>query len=540
MTNHGFKAGNSREQPSFLPPRIEDYVGRDNPVRAIEAYVEALDLEKLGFAYPGSAGGAGQPPYHRGDLLKLYLYGYQQRVRSSRALEREARRNVEVMWLLRGLAPGYRTIATFRKDNWAAFKAANRDFVVLARELGLVGGERVAIDGAFFDGNASKGSIKTRRKLAQRLAAIDRDIEAYGVALDANDRAEGEDSPAGRDGGGGGGEDVAQKLTSLMAKRTQVQVDLARLEQSGETQLSQTDADARLLSKSGQMVAGYNVQIAVDDKHKLIVASEVVNDGNDTGQLHKMAKAAQAELGAASLTALADSGYYNGQALKACEEDGIVAYVPQPTRTARLEDQGRLSHEEFAYEADADVYRCSAGQPLTPREGRKTNTGGRVELRYVSRKSDCDACALRSRCLSAKATTRTIYRWEHEDVLERHRARMKAGEAQMRCRAELAEHPFGPLKCRAGYRHFLVRGFDKVRGEWSLMALCYNFSRVLSILGVEGFIAYLARRAAERVILLVLSAITTAYRSYMALPALFPPGFPHRTANLRLRFSVAR
>src|SRR5262249_3426321 len=369
-----------------------------------------------------------------------------------------------------------------------------------------------------------------------RLAAIDRDIEAYGVALDANDRAEGEDSPAGRDGGGGAGEDVVQKVAALLEKRASVQGDLARLEESGETQLSQTDADARLLSKSGQTVAGYNVQIAVDDKHKLIVASEVVNDGNDTGQLHKMAKAAQAELGAASLTALADSGYYNGQALKACEEDGIVAYVPQPRRTARLEDQGRLSHEEFAYETDADIYRCPAGQPLTPREGRKTNTGGRMELRYGSRKSDVDACALRARGLSAKTTTRTIYRWEHEDILERHRARMKDGEAQMRCRAELAEHPFGTLKCRAGYRHFLVRGFDKVRGEWSLMALCYNFSRVLSILGVEGFIAYLARRAAERVILLILSAITTAYRSYMALPALFPPGFPHRTANLRLRF----
>lgn len=540
MTNHTFKAGVSREQPSFLPPRIDDYVERDNPVRAIDAYVEALDLEKLGFRYPGSGGGAGQPPYDRADLLKLYLYGYQQRVRSSRALEREARRNVEVMWLLRGLAPGYRTIATFRKDNWAAFKAVNRDFVVLARELGLIGGERVAIDGAFFDGNASKASIKTRRKLAERLAAIDRDIEAYGAVLEANDRAEGEDLPAGRDGGGGADEDVAQKLTSLMAKRTQVQADLAQLEQSGETQLSQTDADARLLSKNGQTVAGYNVQIAVDDKHKLIVASEVVNDGNDTGQLHRMAKAAQEELGAAALTALADSGYYNGQALKACEEDGIVAYVPQPTRTARLEDQGRFSHEQFAYEADADVYRCPAGQLLTLREGRKTNTGGRIELRYVSRKSDCDACALRSRCLSAKATTRTIYRWEHEDVLERHRARMKDAAAQMRCRAELAEHPFGTLKCRAGYRHFLVRGFDKVRGEWSLMALCYNFSRVLSILGVEGLIAYLVRRAAEPAILLVLSAITMAYRSYMVLPAFFPPAFPHRSANLRLRFSVTR
>jgi transposase len=492
MTNRNFKAGISREQPSFLPSRIEDYVGRDNPVRAIDVYVDTLDLEKLGFRYPGSGGGAGQPAYDPADLLKLYLYGYQHRIRSSRGLEREAGRNVELMWLLKGLAPGYRTIANFRKDNWAAFKEASRDFVVLARELGLVGGELVAIDGAFFDGNASKASIKTRRRLVERLAEIDREIEAYGAALESNDRAEAEHPPAGRDGDEGGG-DIAQEMAALIAKRTQMQADLARLEESGETQLSRTDADARLLSKSGQTVAGYNVQIAVDDKHKLIVASEVVNDGNDTGQLHKMAKAAKEELGAETLTALADSGYYNGNALKACEEDGIVAYVPQAMRTARLEAQGRMSHEEFTYDAAANVYRCPAGLLLRPMDGRKINTGGRVEIRYVSRKSDCAACVLRSRCLSARTPTRTIYRWEHEDVLERHRARMKDAEAQMRRRAELAEHPFGTLKCRAGYRHFLVRGFDRVRGEWNLMALCYNFTRVLSILGLEGFAAYLAR-----------------------------------------------
>ena len=257
-----------------------------------------------------------------------------------------------------------------------------------------------------------------------------------------------------------------------------------------------------MLSKSGQVVAGYNVQIAVDDKHKLIVASDVVNDGNDTGQLHKMAKAAKEELGAETLTALADTGYYNGNALKACEEDGIVAYVPQAKRTARLEAQDRISHEAFVYDGEANVYRCPAGQLLSPTEGRKIN-GGRIEIRYVSRKSDCDACALRLRCVSAKTPTRTVYRWEHEAVLERHRARMLDAEAQTRRRAELAEHPFGTLKCRAGYRHFLVRGFDKVRGEWSLMALCYNFTRVLNILGLDAFIAYLAKRRQNCAILLL-------------------------------------
>jgi transposase len=492
MTNHPFKSGLSREQPSFLPARVEDYVDRNNPVRAIDAFVDVLNLEKLGFSYPKAPGGPGQPGYDPADLLRLYLYGYIHRIRSSRRLEREASRNLELIWLLKELRPGYRTIANFRKENWAALKAANREFVLMAHELGLVGGEVVAIDGSFFEGNASKASITTRKKLAERLAALDRDIEAYRATLNENDAAEDAD-PASEICG----TDIAQKMASLMAKRAQMEADLARLDVSGETQLSRTDEDARLLSKNGQVVAGYNVQIAVDEKHKLIVASEVVNEGNDTGQLHSMAKAAKQELQAERLTALADTGYYNCNELKACEDDGIVAYVPPAKRTARLQAQGRISHEAFIYDAGNNVYRCPAGQLLRPSKGRKKNTGGRIEIRYSSRKADCDGCALRSRCLSAKTATRTIARWEHEAVLERHRQRMQGAEAQMRLRAELAEHPFGTLKCRAGYRHFLVRGFKTVRGEWNLMALCYNFSRVLNVLGIGALILYFAKRAAQ-------------------------------------------
>jgi transposase len=508
MTNRTFKTGVSRDQPSLLPPRVEDYVACDNPVRAIEAFVAALDLGKLGFGHAGSSGGAGQPPYDPADLLKLYLYGYLNRIRSSRSLEREARRNLELIWLMKRLVPGYRTIAKFRQENWKALKAVNRAFVLMLRELGLFGGEVVAIDGAFFDGNASKASIRTQRKLAKRLAEIEQDIEAYGATLEANDSAEVERPPAGRDGGGDGsrGGDLAQEVAALMAKRASLQADLAQLEESGQTQLSRTDPDARLLSKNGQVVAGYNVQIGVDDKHALIAASEVVNDGNDSGQLYDMSKAAKDELGVETLTVLADTGYYNGHTLKDCEENGIAAYVPQAKRTTRLEAQDRISHEAFAYDAEADVYHCPAGKQLRPTEGRKTN-GNRIEIRYVSRKSDCDACALRARCVTIKIPTRTVQRWEHEAVLDRHRARMQGAEAQMRRRAELAEHPFGTIKCRAGYRHFLVRGFDKVRGEWSLMALCYNFSRGLSILGLDAFMAYLTSRL-PYFALLLLNAIT--------------------------------
>ncbi len=494
MTNRALKSGISREQPSFLPPKVEDYVDRENPVRVIDYFVDGLDLVKLGFRHAGRVGGGvGQPPYDPADLLKLYIYGYVNQVRSSRRLEREAQRNLELIWLLKGLRPGHRTIATFRQENWAAFKAANRAFVLLLRDMDLLGAVLVAIDGAFFHGDASKGSIASGKKLREQIAALDRDVEAYGKAIEANDASENARSRPDDDAGnGGGGEHIAQKIAALMAKRARAQADLDRLEASGETQLSRTDADARLLTKNGQKVAGYNVQVAVDDKHDLIVASEVVNDRNDTGQLYAVAQAAKEALGVDTLQAVADAGYYNSATLKQCEETGIVAFVPQPERTGRLRKQGRFTHQEFAYDDTADAYRCPAGSHLRPTRGRKTNTGGRREIRYTSRKADCDACPLRARCLANKAATRTIYRWEHEDVLERHRARMKDAGALMRRRASLAEHPFGTLKCRAGYRHFLVRGFNKVRGEWSLMALCYNFTRVLNILGMDRFIAQLA------------------------------------------------
>jgi transposase len=531
MTNRTWKAGASREQASLLPPRIEDYVGPDNPVRAIESYVSALDLAKLGFRHADRGVGVGQPPYDPADLVKLYLYGYLNQVRSSRRLEREAVRNLELIWLLKGLKPGYRTIAKFRQENWAALKAVNRSFVLLARELGLVGGSLVAIDGAFFHGDASKASIATRKKLSEQIAAIDRDIEAYGAALEANDTSEAERS--GGDDRGDGGGDIAQKVAALMAKRAQVQADLDRLEASGETQLSRTDADARLLTKNGQTIAGYNVQVVIDDKHKLIVASEVVNDGNDTGQLYEMAKAAKETLGAQTLQAVADVGYYNSATLKACEDGGIVAYVPQAERTGRLAAKGCFTHEDFTYDAAANVYRCPAGASLQPTQRLKQNTGGRLEVRYVSRKPVCNACSLRERCITAKSGTRTVYRWVHEDVLDRHRARMNDAGALMRRRAGLAEHPFGTLKCRAGYRHFLVRGFDKVRGEWSLMALCYNFTRMLNIIGFDRFVAYLAKRMAEHASLLrhrgTLGRTTTpltALRAKIAATfAIFVPGF---------------
>src|SRR5215207_951829 len=365
MTNRTFKTGESREQANLLPARIEDYVGPDNTVRAIESYVVALDLVKLGFRHAERGVEVGQPPYDPADLLKLYLYGYINQIRSSRRLEREVGRNLELIWLLKNLRPGYRTIANFRKENWKALKAVNRSFVLLARALGLVGGAVVAIDGSFFHGDASKASIFTRKRLAEQIAGLDREIDAYGKSLEANDAAEAQDRSKGRSDGGGDGGDLGAKVAELMARRSRAIADLDRLEDSGETQLSLTDPDARLLAKSGQAVAGYNVQSVVDDKHMLIVASSVVNDSSDVNQLHAMAKAAKHALEAETLQVLADAGYYSSAELKACEDDGIVAYVPLEGN-GRLERQGRFSLEDFSYDAAADIYRCPAGAQLHP------------------------------------------------------------------------------------------------------------------------------------------------------------------------------
>ena len=421
MTNCPFKTGESREQPSLLPPRIEDYVGPDNPVRAIESYVCALDLAKLGFRHADrTADEMGQPPYDPADLLKLYLYGYINQVRSSRRLEREASRNLELIWLLKNLKPGYRTIANFRKENWEALKAVNRSFVLLVRELGLVGGSVVAIDGSFFHGDASKASIFTRKRLAEQITKLDLEIEAYGKSLEDNDAVEAKDQTRDRtdgpgNGGGGDGGTIGAKVAALMAQRSRAQADLARLEDSGETQLSLTDPDARHLVKSGQGVAGYNVQVAVDDKHKLIIGSEVVNDSSDVGQLHAMAKAAKEALDAEALQVLADEGYYSSTELKACEDDGIKAYVPVPKGNRQIEKKGRFSLKDFSYDPAADAYRCPAGELLRPMEGRWENTSGRTEIRYASSAKTCKACPLKARCLSPTASRRTIGRWEHED-----------------------------------------------------------------------------------------------------------------------------
>ncbi|MFH1941129.1 MAG: IS1182 family transposase [bacterium] len=480
-----YKRGSIREQGQLLPPCVEDYVTPSNPVRAIEAYVESLDLEELGFTNSQGGISKGQPAYCPSDLLKLYLYGYLNRIRSSRRLEQETYRNLEVMWLLRGLHPCYKTIADFRKNNLVAIQLVNKDFVLLCKELDLYGGELVGIDGSFFIGNAGKGSIYTANRIKKQLERIEADISHYLQEMEDNDR-----EPQGE-----AGEDahLREKLAKLQERQKGCQDKLNQLKESGQTQLSSTDADARLLSKRGQTIAGYNVQSAVDDKHKLLVDCEVVNDGNDMQQLFPMAKKAKEILEAERLEVVADSGYYSQSHLKDCHEEGITPYVPIPNKSSSSSMTGRFGRQDFKFDEERDAYQCPAGKYLEKQS--RQRKGGKDIFKYKSKSIACKGCQLRKKCLPEKTPYRQIYRYEHEEVIEAHQKRMRQkGRTYMKKRASLVEHPFGTFKLWCGWTHFLMKGLKKVRAEMSLLMLSYNFKRVLNIIGMDTFREYCLQR----------------------------------------------
>ena len=474
----------------MFPTTLDEYVSPHNTVRAIDAYVSTLNLDEQGFQYADNYIGSGQPCYDPADLLKLYLYGYTHHVHSSRKLERETRRNVEVMWLIGELQPSYKTIADFRKDNPEGLKSVNRDFTLLCKELDLFGGKKVAVDGSYFKANASKASIVTENTLKKELKELDAKIEAYHQELDDNDQRERQEELSGIE------EDpeLDKKLESLKVRQKKKEHQLETLQKSEVSQISRTDPDARLLKKSGQVIAGYNIQSVVDDKHHLVVTTEVTHEGNDSQQLYPMIAKAKKRLEVKRIIALADTGYYEGNQLKKCEENDITVYVPEPDRMKVFKKQGRFTRQSFSYDPENNIYYCPQGNKLK-QHGKPQFKNNKERLRYSSKTSDCNRCPLRNKCLSEKAKLRQIYRWEHEDVLERHRERMTGSDQEMVERASLVEHPFGTWKDRAGYTyHFLVRGFDKVRGEWSIMAMGYNFTRVLNIIGIRAFMDYCAMR----------------------------------------------
>jgi transposase len=471
-------AGPDRAQAVLLPAVLDDYVGADNPVRFLDAFVAQLDLGTLGFqrAVPAETG---RPGYDPGDLLRLYLYGYLHRIRSSRRLEQETHRNVELMWLLRRLTPDFKTIADFRRDHPEALKRVGREFILLCRRLQLFGGELLAIDGSKFRAVNARDRCFTPAKLAKLQREIDQTIARYLRELERQDqvevRTEGPSAAA-----------LQEKIAALRERQARYGVWEQQLAASGETALSLTDPDSRPMMSAGRIEVCYNVQTAVDAKHRLIVAEDVTNAAADRDQLHPMATAAQEGLGGATPVVVADQGYYHGSEIRSCLEAGFTPLVPRP-RTSANAPLGLFTKDDFQYDPAQDAYRCPAGARLTYRS--TTVELGRTIKNY--RSSACGGCALRSRCTRNK-DGRKITRWEHEHLLEAMEAQMPRAAALVRQRKALAEHPFGTMKRGMDQCYFLLKSLRKVRGEFSLTSLAYNLRRVLNIVGVPRLLAALA------------------------------------------------
>ena len=474
--------GEDRSQLLLLPDAVDDYVGPDNPVRFIDTFVDGLDLEAAGFqrVRPGDKG---RPGYDPADLLKLYIYGYLNRIRSSRRLEVETHRNLEVIWLLRQLKPDFKTIADFRRDNRSAFRAVFRQFVRLCRELDLYGRELIAVDGTRIKAVNNRDRNFTRAKLKTQLQRTCERLDRY---LDQMNEADADDAG----GSAVAVPDLQDKITSLRKRKETVETHRQTLDDTGEAQLSLTDPDSRSMHSVTRVGVGYNVQIAVDTKHNLIAEQQVHSKVQDLGLLAETATAAQDNLAACEIDVVADRGYYKIEDIEACEAAGITPYVPKPDRsTAR--NSGHFPKSEFQYDAATDTYRCPAGERLAPRHREsvgKSRTGTYV-VNYVNRAA-CRGCGLRERCTN---TYRTVTRFENESTLERMAERLAARPEVMHRRRKSVEHPFESIKQWMGQGAFLTRRIGNVRGEFSLTALAYNMRRAINLVGIPALIAVAAR-----------------------------------------------
>jgi transposase len=467
----GFVEGIDRSQSTFFPAMLDDYVAEDNPVRAVDAFVDGLDLGKLGFTRVAPLE-KGRPSYHPATLLKIYIYGYLNRVPSSRRLERECQRNIELVWLTGQLAPDFKTIADFRKDNGKAIREVCRAFVALCRKLDLLSAASVAIDGSKFKAVNARDKNFTEAKMKRRLERIDESIARYMAQLETADR-HGDAVPEAK---------VARlkdKIVKLKEEITRLNAINADMTKSEDKQISLTDPDARSMATSGKDtgIVGYNVQTAVDTKNHLIVAHEVTNVGTDRHQLSNIAEQARTEMGVETLDAVADRGYYEGEEIRACEEAGITVTLPKP-QTSGAKAAGRFGKQDFVYVAAEDVYRCPAGERLTYRFTGEEN--GKKLRRYWT--NACQTCALKAQCTTGPE--RRIARWEHEAVLEKVQQRLDRNPDKMTLRRQTAEHPFGTIKAWMGATHFLMRGLPKVATEMALNVLAYNMKRAMAILGV--------------------------------------------------------
>jgi transposase len=466
-----FIQGEDRTQATMFPELLDDYVAESNPVRVVDVFVDELDLSQLGFEGVDPAT-TGRPAYHPAILLKIYIYGYLNRIQSSRRLEREAQRNVELMWLTGRLMPDFKTIANFRKDNGKAIRKVCRQFVVLCQQLGLFADALVAIDGSKFKAVNHRDRNFTSAKLQRRMEEIESSINRYLVDLDTADRQEPATAKLRR-------ERLEDKIAALKTQMQALKEVEVVLNETPDKQLSLTDPDARSMKTRGTGIVGYNVQTAVDAKHHLIVAHEVTNVGSDREQLTTMAKQARDAMGVQELTAVADRGYFKSEEILASQKAGINVIVPKP-ETSTPAANGRFSKADFIYDATRNEYRCPAGDNLKWRFA--TTENGMKIHRYWS--SNCKSCAMKDQCTPSEQ--RRISRWEHEEILEAMQNRLDHNPDAMRIRRQTVEHTYGTIKLWMGSAHFLTKTIDRVSTEMSLHVLAYNLKRMMKILGTEA------------------------------------------------------
>lgn len=474
--------GVPRQQAILFPETIDDYIEENNPVQFVDAFVDSLDLEQMGFNHTQTQG-AGRPPYHPADMLKLYLWGYTNRIRSSRNLEKETHRNIEVMWLMQKLTPDFKTIADFRKDNKDYLKKVYMEFTLLCKRLELFGGELVSIDSSKFRAVNCKKRNFNREKLEKRIREIEEEIDKYFKELEENDEKESSVNDL-------SAEELKKKIEWLREHGEEYKGLLQRLIKSGESQISLTDPDSRAMMNNQRVEVCYNVQTTVDSKYKLILDHEVINDGTDQNQLSEMAKRAKEILEVEKLEVLADKGYYDSEQIKECVENGIIPYIPEKTPAHRSDIPRPPYYEnKFRYDREKDIYICPEGSELIFR--RESEVQEKVMRIYQG--EGCENCSSKSIC-SSNPRGRIISRWEHEEILEDMRDRVERNKKKVKMRQFLSEHPFGTIKRGFNQGYLLLKRLPKVKAEVSLTMLAYNMKRVINILGVGTLVADLRCR----------------------------------------------
>ena len=474
-----YKQELNRKQQLLFPPSIDEYVSKDNQVRAIEDYVELLDMVKIGFTKSALNSSDRQPAYHPGLLLKIYIYGYLNKIRSSRKLETEIKRNIEMMWLCAGLTPSYKTIADFRKENSKALKKVFREFVLLCKELDLITGELVAVDGAFLRANASKNELIMKKSVQRDLKAIDEKIEAYLEKMEFADKEEKKEKalkPL-----------PTNNLPKIVKRKAKLDKDLALLEELDVTQYNRTDPDAKVMVKPSHNLMAYNVQIAVDSTFKFIMATDISSIGQDTNQLYNMASKAKEILNQDEIDVVVDKGYYNVKEIKRCIDNSISPFLPTPKYKQSIKKE-LFASDKFVYDKKEDCYHCPNNQLLI-KASYTQEKRGRINFVYQGTSSMCKSCPLRENCIPSKTAYKRVYRWEHQELLNQHHEKMKTDTAKkiIKKRGSIAEHPFGTIKQTLGWSHFLVRGTQKVSGENALIMFTYNFRRLLNLIGIVLF-----------------------------------------------------